>query len=32
MTQSDGGSFTSANTTGRISLFFGYTHCFDVCR
>jgi len=32
LTRSDGGTFTSADTSGRISLFFsGYTHCADVC-
>jgi protein SCO1/2 len=31
-TRSDGGMFNSADTRGRISLFFfGYTHCADVC-
>src|SRR5579864_8141060 len=30
--RSDGGSFTTADTRGRLSLFFfGYTHCADVC-
>jgi len=32
LTRSDGGTFTTANTLGRTSLFFfGYTHCADVC-
>jgi protein SCO1/2 len=32
LTRSDGGTFTSADTHGRTSLFFfGYTHCADVC-
>ena len=31
-TRSDGGTFTTATTQGRLSLFFfGYTHCADVC-
>jgi protein SCO1/2 len=31
-TRSDGGTFTTADTRGRTSLFFfGYTHCADVC-
>lgn len=30
--RSDGGTFSSADTRGRISLFlFGYSHCPDVC-
>ncbi len=32
LTRSDGGTFTSASTDDRLSLFFfGYTHCADVC-
>lgn len=31
-TRTDGGSFSTADTRDRISLFFfGYTHCADVC-
>lgn len=30
--RTDGGTFTTADTRGRISLFyFGYTHCVDIC-
>ncbi len=32
LSRSDGGAFTTADTGGRLSLFFfGYTHCADVC-
>jgi protein SCO1 len=32
LTRTDGGTFTTADTRGRTSLFFfGYTHCPDVC-
>jgi protein SCO1/2 len=32
LTRSDGGTFTTADTRGRLSLFFfGYTNCPDVC-
>ena len=32
LTRSDGGTFSTADTRGRLSLFFfGYTNCADVC-
>jgi protein SCO1 len=32
LTRTDGGTFTSADTRGRTSLFFfGYTHCANIC-